>query len=65
MQLFITTPGTLLKQREGMFVLTSGEKKKEIAPSRLSRIVMSSTAAVTARAVDARPGTQHRPGDPG
>ncbi len=51
MELVITTRGTLLKAREGMFVLSAGDKKKEISPARLSRIVMSSSSAVTGRAV--------------
>jgi CRISP-associated protein Cas1 len=51
MELLVSTPGTMVRQRDGMFILTEGQRKKEIAPSKLSRIVLSSSSAVTGRAV--------------
>ena len=51
MELVITTPGTMLKQRDGIFLLTVGEVRKEISPSKLSRIVISPSTAITGQAV--------------
>ncbi|MEW6138820.1 MAG: CRISPR-associated endonuclease Cas1 [Thermodesulfobacteriota bacterium] len=51
MELVITTPGTMLRQRDGIFLLTAGEVRKEIAPGKLSRIVISPSTAVTGQAV--------------
>jgi len=50
-ELFVNTPGTILKQRDGMFLLLAGQARKDIAPSRLSRIVVSPSTAVTGQAV--------------
>jgi CRISPR-associated protein Cas1 len=51
MELVITTPGTIVKQREGMFLLRAGDVKKEIAASRVRRIIISPSTAVTGQAV--------------
>ena len=51
MDLFINTPGTAIRQKDGLFLFTAGENKKEIAPSRLSRIVMSPSTVVTGQAI--------------
>lgn len=51
MELVITTPGTILKQRDGIFLLRAGEARKDIAPSKLSRIVISPATAVTGQAM--------------
>ncbi len=51
MELFVITPGAILKQRDGIFRLMAGEVKKDISPSRLSRIVLSPSSAVTGAAV--------------
>src|SRR5208283_5450807 len=41
----------MLKQREGIFLLSAGEVRKEIAPSKLSRIVISPSTTITGQAV--------------
>ncbi|MBM3300352.1 MAG: CRISPR-associated endonuclease Cas1, partial [Deltaproteobacteria bacterium] len=51
MELLVTTPGTILKQHEGLFLLRAGDKQKDISPSKVSRIVMSASTAITGQAV--------------
>jgi CRISPR-associated protein Cas1 len=52
MQLFIKTPGTLIRQKDECFRLQSGDSRCDISPMKIESIVISNKALISTQAID-------------
>ncbi len=51
MQLFINSPGTLIKQKDGCFRLSDKDRHMDVSPEKLESIVTTNTAMISTQAV--------------
>ena len=51
MQLFVNSPGTLIKQKDGCFQLSNQEKHMDVSPEKLESIVTTNKAMISTQAI--------------